>query len=202
MAKKKCDICGNEVGFLSKCILKDGIGCSDCLRKLEKEFFFNSESFSLEQIKNALAGEIQLKEPLKFQCSTGYLVLDTNNKVLYMQLPFMQTTEEISINSIIGYSYIEDEKQYGVGRILGGAAVGGVLFGGVGAVVGSVMGANPKRLIKNMAVEITYEKNDEAKIFVVNIYKGKPLKVSSLEYKGNLENAKKLMRQLDLLISC
>jgi len=117
-----------------------------------------------------------------------------------MQLPFMQTTEEISIDSIIGYSYIEDEKQYGVGRILGGAAVGGILFGGVGAVVGSVMGANPKRLIKNMAVEITYEKNDEAKIFVVNIYKGKSLKVSSIEYKVNLENAKKLMGQLDLLV--
>ena len=70
MAKKKCDICGAEVGRLSQRTLRDGLVCSDCMGKLGEKFANPwTDSFSVEQISKAIAGEIELIPPQVFQCS-------------------------------------------------------------------------------------------------------------------------------------
>lgn len=201
MAKRVCDICGNEIGFLSQCKLKDGLACFDCMRKLGKDFSMYSESFSKEQIRKGLSGEMELIAPVKCQCTNGVMVIDSTNRVLYMSLPLMQKSEEISLDTIVGYTYNEDDKKYGVGRTLGGAVVGGLLFSGVGAVIGSVIGANPSRRIKKISIEITYEVKGQCKLFTACLYKGKPIKPSGLEYNSYVENAKIVMGQLDMLLA-
>lgn len=201
MAKKKCDICRTEVGMLSQRKLKDGMACRDCMEKVGKEFTEPwAESFTVEQISKAIAGKITLLPPRIFQCANGVLIIDSSNRVMYMSMLLGRKSEEIPIDSILGYSYIEDDKKYGVGRVLGAAAVGGILFGGAGAVIGSVIGSNPKRKIKHMGVEITYGKDNVSELFCADIYKGKPIKASGFEYNGYLDTAKNLMGQLDLLI--
>lgn len=200
MSKKICDICGKEVGFLSQRKLKDGIVCSDCMQKLGKDFSIYSESFSKEQIRKGISGELELIPPVKCQCTNGVLVIDSTNRVLYMSLPLMQKSEEISLDAVVGYTYNEDEKQYGVGHTVGGAVVGGLLFSGVGAVIGSVIGANPGRKIKKISIDITYEVNGQCKLFTACLYNGKPIKPSGLEYKSCMQNAKIVMGQLDMLL--
>ena len=141
MAKKKCDICRTEVGMLSQRKLKDGMACRDCMEKVGKEFTEPwAESFTVEQISKAIAGKITLLPPRIFQCANGVLIIDSSNRVMYMSMLLGRKSEEIPIDSILGYSYIEDDKKYGVGRVLGAAAVGGILFGGAGAVIGSASG--------------------------------------------------------------
>ena len=200
MSKKICDICGKEVGFLSQRKLKDGIACSECMGKLGKDFSAYSESFSKEQIRKGISGELKLIPPVKCQCTNGVLVIDSINRVLYMTLPLMQKSEEISLDAVVGYTYNEDDKQYGVGRTLGGAVVGGLLFSGVGAVIGSVIGANPGRKIKKISIDITYEVNGQCKLFTACLYNGKPIKPSGLEYNSFIQNAKIVMGQLDMLL--
>lgn len=200
MAKKKCDICGMEVGFISQCGLKDGIVCHNCMEKVGKGFTPWTNSFTVEQISKAIAKEIELIPPQVIQCTNGVLIIDSFNRVMYMGLPLGQRSEEISIDSIVGYSYVEDDKKYGVGHIVGSALVGGALFGGAGAIIGSVVGSNPKRKINYIGVEITYERDNTCELLHANIYKGKPIKASGFTYDGSLETAKLLMGQLDLLM--
>lgn len=201
MAKKKCDICGAMTGMLSQRKLKDGVACYECMEKIGKEFTEPwVKSFTVEQVKKAIAGEVTLIPPQIFQCANGVLVIDSTNRVMYMSLPLGIKSEEIPIDSIVGYTYIEDDKQYGVGHIVGTAAVGGMLFGGAGAVIGSVIGSNPKRKIAHIGVEITYEKGNACELFQANIYKGKPIKAEGFTYNSYLETAKSLMGQLDLLM--
>lgn len=200
MAKKVCDICGSEIGFLSQCRLKDGVACFDCMSKLGKQFSSYPDSFSKEQVKKGIAGEIELIAPVTCQCTNGVLVIDSTNKVLYQTLVLLQKTDDIPLDAIVGYTYNEDDKQYGVGRTLGGAVIGGLLFSGVGAVIGSVIGANPKRRIKKISIDITYEINGQCQIFTACLYKGKPLKPSGLEYNSYVKNAKIVMGQLDMLL--
>lgn len=201
MAKKKCDICGAMVGMLSQRKLRDGMVCYDCMEKLGKKFTEPwTDSFSVEQISKAIAGEIELVPPQVYQCTDGVLIIDLLNNVMYMSLLLGRRNDEIPIDSIIGYTYVEDDKKYGVGHIIGTAAVGGILFGGVGAVVGSVIGSNPKRKITHMEVEITYEKDGICELYHAKIYKGKPIKAGGYDYNNYLDTAKSLMGQLDLLI--
>lgn len=201
MAKKKCDICGAMVGTLSQRKLKDGMVCWDCMGKVGKEFTNPwPSSFTVEQISKAIAGEIKLIPPQVIQCTNGVLIIDSFNRVIYKGLPLGLRSEEISIDSIVGYSYVEDDKKYGVGHIVGSALVGGALFGGAGAIIGSVIGSNPGRKINYIGVEITYERDNTCELLHADIYKGKPIKASGFTYNGSLETAKLLMGQLDLLM--
>jgi len=201
MAKEKCNICGTEVGWLSKWKLKDGVICTDCMEKLEKGIQKHTEEFTVEQIKQSLAGELELVQPKTFQCVKGFLVINPVSRTMYMQYPMFVKSDEISLDAIVGYSYVENDKKYGVGRTLGTAAVGGVLFGGVGAVIGAVVGSgSKKKTVNRIAVEITYEKNKSAELLNADIYKGRPIKPSGFEYNGYLDISKRLMGELDLLI--
>ena len=202
MGKDYCDICGNKIGFLSKNKLKNGIICFECIKDYDKNIRVFSDLFTVEQIKQSKNGKLELLPPIKFQCNpVGILIVDRMTKVIYMEALFVKMTDVVPFESVKGYSYVEDEKSYGVGHVIGKVAVGKLLFGNVGAIIGSVVGLNPKRLVKKIVVEIYYEVNGVAKTFDVNIYKGKPVKITSLEYSTGLSNAKLLMAQLDLLIS-
>ena len=104
------------------------------------------------------------------------------------------------MDSVVGYSYVEDEKEYGVGHVLGSAAIGGLIFGGAGAVIGSVIGSNPKRRVSYIGLDITYELSGHSELFKVKLYKGKPIKVSGFEYNDCMEKAKAIMGELDMLM--
>ena len=200
MAKKICDICGNKVGIISQYKLKDGIICFDCKEKMGKGFSVGLETITVEQAKKAQTGEMELIPPREYGLTTGTLVIDSTNRAMYVRLPLFQRTEEIPMDSVVGYSYIEDEKEYGVGHVLGGAAIGGLIFGGAGAVIGSVIGSNPKRKISYIGLDVTYELSGHSELFKIKLYKGKPIKVSSFEYNDCMEKAKAIMGELDMLI--
>lgn len=202
MAKKKCGICGTDIGLGDQHKLKDGAACQECMKKIGMKNEFWTLSFTVGQIAQAVAGEFELARPQVFPCQKSAFVVDSMNKVMYKGVPllYVMLTDEIPIESVVGYTYVEDDKKYGVGHVVGTAAVGGMLFGGVGAVVGSVIGSNPKRKITHIGVEITYETGGRCELVQANIYKGSPIKASGFIYNGYLETAKLLMGQIDLLM--
>lgn len=204
MAKNTCDFCGAEIGMLGIYKLRDGKMCHDCKNKMGEGFESVNgnvtQKFLSVTVEKAHAGIIKLVPPRIYASKKGQMVIDPSNGIMYEIFPLMLTSDEIPLNTITGYSYVEDEKEYGVGHIIGSAAVGGMIFGGAGAVVGSVIGANPKRKVKYVGVDISfnsYEADNPIKVYHAVFYKGKPIKVSGSEYKFCMEQAKDFMEELD-----
>lgn len=201
MAKAICDFCGKEIGFMSKWKLKDGVICFDCIRDLDKKITRNSELYTKDQIRRIKQGELEVVPPQKYNCQEGTVTIDPVNRVMFLTLAFpIIKMWEISLDSIIGYNYVENEKKYGVGRTAGGAIVGGLVFGGVGAVVGAALGSNHKKTIKYMGIEISYEKDGACETCTVNLHKGKPIKPGGFDYNCAQDVGRSLMGELDLLI--
>ena len=135
MGKDYCDICGSKLSFLTRNKLKDGYICYDCIKDYDRNIVIFSNLFTVDQIKQNKSNLLELLPPIKFQCNPiGMLIIDRMEKVIFMEALMLKTTDIVPFNSIQGYSYVEDEKSYGVGHILGTATVGKILLGNVGAV--------------------------------------------------------------------
>ena len=57
------------------------------------------------------------------------------------------------------------------------------------------MGTNPKRKIKKISIDITYECNGQCKLFEACLYNGKPIKPNGIDYKSAVESAQLIMGQ-------
>lgn len=209
---KVCDICGSKAGLISQEPLKDGMACFDCMKKLGEGFTPYTKSFTVEQVKKAIAGEITLTPPKLFQCTNGVLVFDLNNRIMYMSKALGVTTDEIPFDSIIGYSYVEREREYGALRIIKWAVIlglicmlGGPLLGVVGAIIGGIIGSRPKHDIKYMGVDINYEHDGKSEILKAAIFNGEKIlngdqtKKEGFLYKEWLDDTRQLMGQLELV---
>lgn len=108
---------------------------------------------------------------------------------------------DISYDYIVRYNYLEDEKKYGIGSTIGKAAVGGILFGGAGAVIGALTNTNPSRKVKSMEIQLTLKNGKTIEYFPISIYKGDPIKVTSSYYKDKLNVGNKIMSLLDEIIN-
>ena len=204
MAKAKCAICGKEVGFFSKWAVKDGVVCYDCVKGLDKTIFQNIKLFTVDQIKGALSNEIELEKPIIFKCSNSKIIFDRTNKILKKITAGIISSNDLKFDEIIGYNYIEDEKIFSVGHFAGLTAAGGLLFGGVGAVIGAVLGSNQKRKVKKMEIELYYLINNVQDVFPIRIYDNRfndPGSTTSSIYKDYLQVARQIMITLDNQLS-
>src|SRR5699024_9493350 len=84
---------------------------------------------------------------------------------------------------------------------IGKAAVGGILFGGAGAVIGALTNTNPSRKVKSMEIQLTLKNGKTIEYFPISIYKGDPIKVTSSYYKDKLNVGNKIMILLDEIIN-
>lgn len=88
---------------------------------------------------------------------------------------------------------------------MGAAALGGILFGGAGAIVGALtQGKGEKYLVKRIEIEIHYNQNSQPEIFHMTVLDPvlhtEAVVSGSFEYKQLIENAQKAMRILDDII--
>lgn len=154
MAKKICTICKKEIGFLEKTKILDGYVCYDCIDKsgLRKCMGLANLSFTSEQIRRTIAGELKPEKPIKY--SIGNNLIYINRPANTWMTKIGQFIPGHKMDDIISYEYIENDKKYSIAKTVGTAAVGGLLFGGVGALVGGLIGNNQKRTIKTAAIYV------------------------------------------------
>jgi hypothetical protein len=134
-----CCICNRNEG--SKKIL-DGMICKDCLSDcfpfLTKLNIKNADS---NKVHKAISASNKNKEYLNiFNATTKYLKcieIDENNRLV--RFPNSNPNLIFSYNEIIDFELIQNGETISGGG-LGSAVVGGALFGGVGAIVGSNIG--------------------------------------------------------------
>lgn len=98
---------------------------------------------------------------------------------------------------LVSYELLEDDDQVTSGG-LGSAVVGGVLFGGVGAIVGSTSGKKTtKKVINNLSIKMTVNDLDHPLVVIQLI--NKKTKTKSKEYQAAINTAHKILSVLEII---
>jgi len=101
-------------------------------------------------------------------------------------------------SDIIDCDLLEDEESLTSGG-LGRAIAGGVLFGGVGAVVGGITGKRKtKNLVKSMKVKITLNNLNTPIVYITLI--NTPIKTDSIVYKTLDISAQEILSIMAIII--
>lgn len=136
------------------------------------------------------SGSVAGKATLAMMTGGLSLAADAALKPRDMVVPF---------SMVRGYSVIEDEDVI-QGGTLGAAAVGGLLLGGIGAVVGAAGGKRKtKKQVNSMALRVDLADLDMPCAIVT--YISKPTKTKSGDYKRAVESMQEAMSCLDLIAS-
>lgn len=221
MAKLYCGICGKKVG-LSKVMLKGGdYVCFDCVKAAGHNplTWMGALGTSLEELKSSMGTSKEVKEkatvmrhpitgkPIKqitepvFQetKSVGnFLKIDETNRLWYSGDMFGLKKSEIhSFDDIVSYDLLEDGAAVTTGG-LGSAAVGGMLFGGVGAIVGGVTGKRKtKGTCSSLQVKITLNNIQCPAVYIPLLQMN--VKKESAAYRQAFQRAQEILSILEVI---
>lgn len=206
--KKECVCCGKSIGMLtSKVPLADGVVCSKCWA--DAGFGSDLASFAsgqqctvaqfMERYKNKQDEQAAAKafHPTK---AIGLVAFDDNtNTVRTAHISGLKTTYQLfRYDQIIDFELLEDGESISKGG-LGRAVAGGVLFGGVGAVVGAVTGGKKtKSVCKSMRIKITL-RNFEAQTIYIDLITVET-KCDSSTYKKARQQAQDILSALQVAV--
>lgn len=130
----------------------------------------------------------------------NYLYLDENNKkwTIPQGIMFKKINIEkiYDYNDIVNYELIEDGNSVSKGGI-GRAIVGGVLFGGVGAIVGGSTGHKHKQTCTKLQIKITLN-NINNPVEYITLIKSETKK-SSLLYKTSINIVQEILSILEII---
>lgn len=200
MAKKYCGICGDELFLLTGYKIFDGYICFSCAEKSGLNIKASSKGYTVDHIKRTISHEIPVENHTTYASGTSKDDFElTINPVsgTWYDMDILHSVHKLE--NIVGYSYYEDDARYGVGRTLGHAAVGGLLFGGSGALVGAIIGNNQKRKIKKAGFIIT--ENINGKDHDVNVLLRRNVKEGSSDYSRLMKAVKRISEEFDKVLS-
>lgn len=196
-----CDVCGAEFDAVNpeKHALSSGFICNKCFLSLSSKGVVDVSKMTSDSIKNLIA--------FNTNKIIGALHIDDNNKKWYISRTLMpgltkpgiiHNFSEIESSEIIeDGGTIETVKKSGLGR----AVVGGMLFGGAGAIVGGVTGKSKgvtKPFVNNMSIRIQL-KGGVGSVSHELISTQTP--TSSPAYKNAIEQAKNIVSAIESMIN-
>ena len=193
MAKKECPVCNKELGFFSfKTAISDGLVCMDCLTKAGITALSNPQSYTCNSVKALIDRRITLLESFRPTKKIGnYLQVDELNKM------FKAGKDIFEYSNLLSFELLEDGQTITKGG-LGRAVVGGILFGGVGAIVGGVTGGKKSKGICNsMKLKITLRNAHIDTVYIPFITT--ETKTKSFTYKLAQDNAQSCISALEII---
>lgn len=200
--KETCCICGNEEG---KKKIASGSVCKDCLHscsipfqlKVNKETTKETILIEIENNKNNKNLIASFETTKKIG---NYIEFDEHKRLWLIPDGIMgkKVNPKIySFDEIVEYELLEDGDSITKGG-LGGAIVGGVLLGGVGAIVGGVTGKKKtKSVINSLKIKITVNQTSKPCIYI-DLIKS-PTKADSLLYKAAYSSAQEILSMLSII---
>lgn len=196
--KEVCTVCNNEMG---KKKISDGWVCKSCINKCG---IFGNLSGSSADIEKAIKRNMINKENKnKFKVTNkigNYIHLDENSKLIAFPTTYGkgENAPIYAYNEIIGCDVLEDGESISKGG-LGRAVAGGLLFGGVGAIVGGVTGSKKtKQIIKSMKVKITVRNIANPTVYIPLIIT--ETKSSSFVYSTAKSNAEQIVSLINVIL--
>lgn len=133
--EKKCAICEQKLRIFSKkAMLTDGFVCKECLWKVDIPKSTNLKSHTCQSAKELIERRTSIIDSFNPTKEVGrYLSVDETHKT------FQIKNQTFEYSNLLTFELLENGQSITSGG-LGGAVVGGALFGGVGAIVGSNTG--------------------------------------------------------------
>lgn len=191
MAKEFCCICGEGLGFLSSKIkIADGVVCSGCLKNVRICSLDNPLSYTVKSIRDLIYLRISLAN--KFQATKSvqnFIEIDDVNKL------FCISNELFLYENLLSFELLEDGQSIAKGG-LGRAVVGGLLFGGVGAIVGGITGGKKtKGICNSMKLRVSLKNAHKDVVYISFITGETPTK--GFIYQVAQENAQKCITVLE-----
>lgn len=202
--KVVCSICSNDTGLNRIRIANKEWLCKECLKKCKlntvKPIHHMTSSEIKELIKEA---EINQKEWESFVTTREvpkYLKIDDNNKKWV--IANSKFSKIYNFSDIVDFELLEDGDSVAKGG-LGRAIAGGVLFGGVGAIVGGVTGSRKNKGVCNsLKIKITVKNMfnpTEYITFFPTPLNSSPIKKSNILYKNYFSAAQECLSNLQLI---
>lgn len=156
------------------------------LRKSEPELVSLKESPTMEDLRSIFTPAHEM----------GYVAIDEVHRLVMLK-PRRVVDLYYRFEDIRDYELLEVNAQVTRGG-LGSAVLGGVLLGGVGAIAGSVIGKNSKKMVENLFLRVDI--NDlEYPCVYVNFIES-PVPITSGRYKRALEDAHNAVSRLGLIL--
>ncbi|MCY6958872.1 SHOCT domain-containing protein [Clostridium brassicae] len=200
--KENCCICGNEEG---KKKIANGFICKDCLHLCSIPFQVKiNKNMTKEVILNEIEDNKNNKKLLSQFTATKkikpYIEFDKQNKLWLIPdgvLGKKLNPKVYKFEDILEFELLEDGESITKGG-LGRAVAGGVLLGGVGAVVGGVTGKKKtKSIINSLRIKITVNYTSNPAIYV-ELIKTKTKSNSTL-YKIAYSQAQEILSMLSVI---
>ena len=193
MDKKTCVVCSKKLGILSSKIqISDGRVCSDCLHRagiaaLQNPTFYSADSIiALIQRRAPIFSSFKATKKVSY-----YLQVDENSKM------FMVGFDLFEYANLLSYELLEDGETVTSGG-LGRAVAGGLIFGGVGAVVGGITGGrNTKGVCTSMRLRLTIKNAHTDTVFIDFI--GSSTKKNSIAYNTAQTSAQSCLSALQII---
>ncbi len=193
-SKPICSVCNHNIG---KKELLDGVVCQECIDKCYPFMIIrNYKNISTLKIKEAInAAKINVERTKKFNPTkkiNKYFEVDEQNKMWKIS----DSAIIFTYGEIVDFNLIENGESVSKGS-LSGALVGGVLFGGAGAIVGSGMNTKNKKEISQYMIKIV-TRNVVAPEATIDFQTGK-IKANGMLYNSYAKIAQSIMAQLTIM---
>lgn len=211
--KPTCSLCGSKTGLTNAAFTLDSgeTICTKCVillagafkadqdnlkaKSLDELQIMYQEKNNQEEAKQEAANS--LLETFKPTKALSTILLVDEEHRLFSKFEKSPTTI-YQLDSITGYELVENGTSVTSGG-LGRAAVGGILFGGAGAIVGAVTGQKKTAsLVNDLKIKLTTDNLDKPVLYFSLI--DKPVKSDSAEYRGRIEAADEVLASLDILL--
>lgn len=202
---KVCLACGKTMGFLTgKVNLADGPVCVDCWKKAGFDSSVNTLMSASQYYSGTIKEIVEFKdrnqELLAIFAQTkkiGVLSFDDDAQI-FMVRKSRKEQNLYYYNQIVDFELLEDGDQVTKGG-LGRAVAGGLLFGGVGAVVGGVTGGKKtKGICKSLQIKITLRNSPYQTEYIQFI--DTETKTKSFAYKAAYKDAQETLSALQLAV--
>ena len=196
MSKKICAICNRKVGmFDPKVMVSDGVVCYSCLQNGGVSQLSNSTAYDAQSIKELINSRKEIVKKFKMTKLIGRISLDDDNRL------FEIGSDIFKYDNLLRYELLEDGHSVTKGG-LGRAVTGGLLFGGVGAIVGGVTGKRKTSDVCNsMSLRVSLKNAHVDTIYIPFI--SVEIKKQSAIYRVAQAEAQQTITALDMIIdSC
>lgn len=202
--KATCSVCNKEVGLNRFQIANKEWICPDCLKKCGFNAATPIRKMTVDDIKAAMNTQAANAEEFSNFNATkkvGTLIeFDDNKKQWLIPDGFLgkkKNPKIYSYSDIVDFELLEDGETITKGG-LGRAVAGGILFGGVGAVVGGVTGGKKSKPICNsLKIKITVKSMNNPVVYIN--FLTSPTKKNSFTYKTMYNSAQECLSVLQLI---
>ena len=168
-SKRKCDICGKEIGIMGVISLVEGIACKECFSKSGMNRLNGLPH--INEVRDRINGKKILKTYTATHKIDNVIMLNVEDKT-WTAFPFAKIYK---FKDLIDYEIIENGSTVsskGIGR----AIAGGLLFGGVGAIIGGVTAkSKTKNILNGLFLKIVINDFDNPNLMIDLLTVKKPI---------------------------